>query len=57
MKVYSLRAFGKGIERAAKLWPNSYVRIFRIWFGYNLVLVRIVKTSEEKENDTINHSS
>lgn len=43
MRTYSVLTLAKAIVKAARLYPSSYVRVIRLWFGYDLMLFKLIK--------------
>lgn len=50
MKVYSIGTVSRAFARLAKEFPSSYCRAIRLWFGYDILLVCLVKSDVEEQD-------
>lgn len=56
MKLYTAAQIAAGFAKLAKLYPASYTWILKLWFGYDLMLVRLVRPRVgDTEHDGITH--
>ena len=56
MKKYTVGVLARALTKAARLYPASYVFVFKLFCGYNFIVSRLVKSAGDK-NDSSDSSA